>query len=245
MLDENPLSGPPLDDPFLDRLRPVFQLMGRYHRYRTHGLGLIPKTGRVLVVVNHSFATYDGMLLGAAILMQLRRMPYGLADSNFFKFGPFGRLASRLGMVEASHENAERVLNDGKLLLVAPGGMREALRPVSQRYQVLWQKRKGFVRLALRTQTPIVLAACPQADSLYEVYPNKLTVWAYKHIHWPLVLLKGIGPTFIPKPIQLEHHISEPLIPPACDSDCPEFEDEVTRFHDVVSQRMGQLMGLH
>jgi 1-acyl-sn-glycerol-3-phosphate acyltransferase len=208
---ERPFENVHLDDPFLQKLVLPIQWLGRYHRYKVYGLERIPREGRVLLVINHSFATYDGILLGAAVLVHVGRHPVGLADHNFFKIDAVARLATRLGLVEASHTSAEQALEAGKLVAVAPGGMRESLRPKHERYQVLWQKRRGFVKLALRTRTPIVLAACPQADELYDVYPNILTKWLYKNVKLPFVLLKGWGPTLIPKPIQLFHLISKPI----------------------------------
>jgi len=50
-------------------------------------------------------------------------------------------------------------LSHDQLVLVMPGGVREALKPRELRYRLLWGHRYGFVRAALRNQTPIVPVA--------------------------------------------------------------------------------------
>ena len=90
-----------------------------------------------------------------------------------------------------------------KCIAWSAGGMREALRPGDERYGVKWDKRKGFVRLSLRTGAPLVLAACPDADRLFHVYENRLTKLAYKRLHLPVPLVRGWGPTLLPRPVSL------------------------------------------
>ncbi len=239
---DKPFEGPPIKNKLMEKIRPFLNVLAVYNHYQVHGLERIPAKGRTLLVLNHSFATYDGFLLGAAILIQRKRHPLGLADSNFFLFPSVGEFASRIGLLEASHENAEKALREEQLLAVAPGGMREALRPKEQRYQVLWKKRRGFVKLALRTQTPIVLAACPRADDLFDIYPNALTKWMYQHLKWPFVLLKGWGPTLLPKPVKLIHFLSEPIMPPPWKEGEGDFAELTREFHARVTREMRELM---
>ena len=94
----------------------------------------------------------------------------------------------------ASHGAGEQLLEQGLLVVVAPGGMKEALRPREERYQVKWSDRKGFVRLALRTGAPLVMAACPKADDLYDVVDSDLTRRIYDQFHLPIPMLRGEGP---------------------------------------------------
>ena len=113
-------------------------------------------------------------------------------------------------------------------------------RPSDERYRIRWDERKGFVRLALRTGAPIQLAACPDADRMYRVYENRLTKLAYKHFKVPMPLLRGWGPTLLPRPVQLVHVISELLQPEPLDED--RFEEQVDDWHATIVQRMNELM---
>ena len=229
------LGGPPLGDPLLDRLLVPLRWLARYHRYEIRGFEHIPRRGRAILVVNHSFATYDVVLLGAAILNRVRRDFVGLADRQLFRFPRVAAWLRRLGLTEASHANADAALRDGRLVCVAPGGMREALRPSTQRRRVLWQKRHGFVELAVRTRSPVILAACPNADDLFEVRPTFLTKFLYKAAHLPFAVVRGWGPTLLPRPVKLVHHVSSPMRPPRT-------EEAIERFHERLTRTMSEML---
>lgn len=64
--------------------------------------------------------------------------------------------ATRLGILRARPKNALDALNDGRNVLVYPGGDEDAFRTFSERNQVILAGRKGFVRLALQAGVPIV-----------------------------------------------------------------------------------------
>jgi len=65
-------------------------------------------------------------------------------------------LVRRGGTVAASHENAEKALSAGAALLVYPGGDWEVHRPTWEGHRVDFGGRKGFIRLALDEDVPIV-----------------------------------------------------------------------------------------
>jgi len=226
---------------------PILNFVRQYHRHQVKGLQHIPKTGPALIVCNHSLATYDITCLMAAIYEYNGRYPRSLIDRTFFKIPGFGELMEFMGSVEGTQENAHDILNNGELLTVAPGGMREALKPSVQRYQIKWAKRKGFVKLAIETQTPVILAACPKADDLFDIYPSKLTSWVYRHYKLPFVFAKGLGPTPLPKPIKLTHFLSKPMIPPKCPKDPEQLKTVVNKFHSkIVAEMVKQInLGVH
>ena len=190
-----------------DQLLPFAGLLRAYHRHEVHGIENIPQNGPVLLAVNHSLATYDIVLLLAAIYQLRKRVTCPLIDRAFYKFPGLGQLMEQLGANQGSPDTARGLLGDGQLVCVAPGGMRESLRPSTERYQILWDERVGFVKVAMLAQAPIVLAACPRADDIYDVYPSRLTNWVYSNLKLPLMIARGLGPTPIPRPIKL-HTIS-------------------------------------
>ncbi len=216
----------------------------KYHKHEVIGINNIPKTGRCLIAVNHSLATYDIVLLAAAIYTDRGRIANSLADKLFYKIPYLGEIIDSLGARKGTRENAIKLLEEENLVFVAPGGMREALRPSAERYQTLWEKRKGFIELSIRTQTPIVLGACPKADDIYEVFSNPITAMMYRRFKIPIFMAKGIGPTPIPKPVRLAHYISKPIAPPPYD---PEMSDEelkvlVSKFHRRIITKMNNNM---
>lgn len=221
---------------------PVAQALRLYHRHEVVGLENVPRDSRVLVVVNHSLATYDIVLLMTAFYTDLKRLPRPLIDRLFFRIPYLGDLTQHFGAVQGSPEVARHLLESEELVTVAPGGMREALRPSSERYQIRWEKRYGFVKLAMEAQAPIVLAACPKADDLYDVYENPVTEYVYKRFKVPLFLARGLGPTPLPRPVKLVHILSEPIHPPQPGSTEREHEKRAKALHAQLVKRMNELI---
>jgi 1-acyl-sn-glycerol-3-phosphate acyltransferase len=62
----------------------------------------------------------------------------------------------KYGTVAASHENAAKALETGAALLVYPGGDYEVHRPSWESAKVDWGGRKGWIRLALDNDVPVV-----------------------------------------------------------------------------------------
>lgn len=226
----------------LEHLRWLFSALKRFHRYEVEGIEHIPQTGGALLVVNHSLATYDALLLGVEVLEQTGRMTRGLGDDLIFKVPWLRELASKMGLKPASPANGLDLLTDGALLGVAPGGMLEALRPSDEALELCWKDRKGFVRLALRAQVPILLAGCGAADRIYKVYRNPITEMGYRHFKVPLPLARGIGPTALPRPVRLKHRIAPPLVLPKADPDPEVFNAQVDAIHVKCVAIMEELL---
>lgn len=218
----------------------VLKPMKLWHRYEAHGLEHIPRTGAALMVFHHSFATYDSFLLGIEVFEETGRFIRGLGDDRLFQTPRLRDLAWDVGIVPASPTAGSELLAEGELVGVAPGGMWEALRPRSERYQTRWQDRRGFCRLALRSQVPLIFAATPRADEMYEIYGNPLTDRIYKRLHLPVPLARGLGPTAIPRPVKLTSYISPPLpVPPHQ----PDREDEqIAQLHAQATAVMRELL---
>jgi 1-acyl-sn-glycerol-3-phosphate acyltransferase len=221
-------------------LEPVLRGLRLYHRHQVHGLEHVPRSGRALIVINHSLATYDAMLLGHAIHKYTGRFVRGLADRLMFRMPLVRTLAADVGIQVGSPENGARLLDAGELVMVAPGGMREALRPSTEEFHVDWHDRLGFVRLAAETRTPVVLAACPMADRIYSVYGSALTRVAYERFRIPLPVARGLGPTALPRPVRLTHFIDRPLAPPRSTG-----KRALAKYHAKLVARMEELLTRH
>lgn len=229
-----------IDLELLRRARKALLPLYRYHRFEISGLEHVPREGAALLVVHHSLATYDGFLLGDAIYEGTGRLPRGLGDDRIFQIPGLRALALAIGLVPASPEAGERLLAEGHILGVAPGGMWESLRPRQERRRSRWDGRRGFVRLALRAGVPMIFGACPAADDIFRVYRSALTDRIYDRVHWPVPLARGLGPTLVPRPVKLHAWLSEPLYPPPYQ---PEREQEqVDALHAEARARMAELL---
>jgi 1-acyl-sn-glycerol-3-phosphate acyltransferase len=217
------------------------RVVARYHRHRVVGIEHVPQEGRCLVVVNHSLATYDIGLLGLRIFQHTGRNLRGLGDRAIFRTPLLRHVATQLGVVEGAPDAAQHLLEANRMVLVAPGGMIEALRTTRERYQLMWERRRGFCRLAIATQSPIMLAACPRADDLYKVFGNRLTRKVYERLRLPAPLVTGMAGTVLPRPIPLTHHIAPLMIPPAVEGD-EAITAALPDYHRKVVDRMERLM---
>ncbi len=225
----------------IEAARKILKIFKVYHRYRALGVEDFPVDGGVLLITNHSLATYDGFLLGLEILEKKNRLSRGLGDDLLFRIPVLKKWCDDIGLVPANITNAKSLLKEGHILGIAPGGMREALRPDKERYQLKWHKRKGFIRLAISEQVPIVLAACPNADRIFKVYESFLTAFIYKKFKIPVPIFKGIGASYIPRPVKLTHYLSKPIFPPPFSGE--KVPDElVDQFHLEVIEEMKSLM---
>ncbi len=219
--------------------RAVLGPLRRYHRFSSVGVENVPVDGPVMLIVHHSLASYDAFLIARDIIEATGRQPIGLGDDNLFRVPVLRRLCHDLGIRPASPEAGRRVLAEGGLLMLAPGGTREAIRPSTQRNRCLWHDRFGFVRLAIEMQAPVVLAGCPAADRIYHVYDSALTRQVYEHLRWPLPLARGVGPTALPRPVRLTGYVDPPRTPPAT---TPDDTEAVHAFHAELTTAMNALL---
>lgn len=146
-----------------DFIRRVLPAIARYTSYFTpevRGLDRVPVDGPALLVGNHSGVLYtpETWTCGQAILERrgIDEPTYVLAYDLLFAMPGVGPFLRRLGAVPASTSEAESALARGACVTVYPGGDREACRPWTQRNEVDFDGRTGFVRLALRCGVPVI-----------------------------------------------------------------------------------------
>lgn len=232
-----------MDKTIINHVIPFVRALRAYHRHEVVGLESIPKEGRVLLVVTHSLATYDIAMLFGAIEEKLGRIVRPLVDRLFFRIPYVGKFAEMVGGRQGSPEAAVDLLNQNEIVAVAPGGMREALRPSRERYQIRWEKRYGFARIAMETQAPVILAACPKADDIYDLYESDLTRWFYDSFRIPVFFARGLGLTPLPRAVKIMHFLSEPIIPPALTGTESHKRKQVKEFQALLVERMEELIG--
>lgn len=156
-------------DPIYDaKLRPLVDfLYQRWFRVSVEGAANVPAVGRCLIVANHSGTVpLDGVMLKAAIRSDhpSHRDVRWLAEDFIFHFPFLGSITNRLGAVRACQENAERLLGQEALLAVFPEGVKGIGKLYRDRYKLQRFGRGGFVKLCLRTRTPIVPLAIVGAE---------------------------------------------------------------------------------
>lgn len=195
-------------------LRLVERLGDRLH-VEVEGIERIP-AGRALIVANHAFG-WDAVFPMAAIHESTGRDVFVLGEHLWWKVPFLRRIASTVGTVDGSSENVDRLLADEALVVVLPGGLREAVKPAALRYRLLWGERYGFVRAAIRNRCPIVPLASIGADELFNFVGDAVERGER--------LLGRFGLGFIPLPrpahllpwphrVHLRYVLGDPIAPP-------------------------------
>jgi len=182
-----------------------------YFHVKSHGTDHIPRRGRAMLVGNHSGGVaLDGAMVIASAFFDLEppRLAQGMAE-KFINRLPFASTwASRCGHFTGLPEMAARLLEDDRLLMVFPEGARGTAKLHKERWSLV-DFGTGFMRLALKTKTPIVPFgfigggdAIPTFTNLYKL--GRLVGVPYIPVTpWLLA---------VPRPVKLEVHYGEPLV---------------------------------
>jgi 1-acyl-sn-glycerol-3-phosphate acyltransferase len=152
-----------LDDRDPDYIRenlPLAWLLATlWYRAEVRNMGNVPERGAALLVGNHT----GGNMAPEVIVLPLAFSTYFGVERPFYQLAhnlvlasPVGPLLRRYGTMAASHKHAERALESGAAVLVFPGGDWEVHRPSWEGNRIDFAGRKGFVKLALSADVPIV-----------------------------------------------------------------------------------------
>ncbi len=149
------------DPHYIRTTLPALRAMSKlYFRAEVEGLDNIPAEGPVLLVGNHSGGTLiaDTFVFAQAFYDEfgpLRRF-HQLAHDLVFKLPGARASLSKYGTVPASPENMASALDRDAALLVYPGGDHETYRPSWESGKIDFAGRRGFARLAMEHDVPIV-----------------------------------------------------------------------------------------
>ncbi len=130
----------------------------RYFRMEVRGWGNIPRRPAILVGNHSGFGVAELLMLVVGWFRRFGpdRAVHALAHRWLYET-PFLRVCvPKIGGVPATWRDACSVLRAGDPLAVFPGGELESTRPFADRYKVQLHGRKGFVRLALANDVPVV-----------------------------------------------------------------------------------------
>ena len=147
------------DPEFMRKLVPKMETFSSYFRAEVRGMDRVPESP-ALLVGNHSggIITPDT----SAVYAEWYRTRgfedplLGLAFDGIYGIPGWRELMQKIGQMPASMDNAEAALGDGCSVLLYPGGSYEVFRPWKDRNRVMFNGRKGFIRLALKTGIPVV-----------------------------------------------------------------------------------------
>jgi 1-acyl-sn-glycerol-3-phosphate acyltransferase len=132
------------------------ELLEKYFRLEVEGIENLPLNGSGIVAPNHSgFSGLDAMLLSYIIQKHRERLARVLTHQFWFLTKTTSLSAKKYGFVEATKVNGMRHLKNKELIVVFPEGEYGNFKPSTKAYK-LQEFKRGFVRMAIESQSPII-----------------------------------------------------------------------------------------
>jgi 1-acyl-sn-glycerol-3-phosphate acyltransferase len=229
------------------RYQTLVRALGRRLHVEVDGVERIPR-GRALLVANHAFG-WDVAFPMEAISRETGRDVWALGEHLWWKVPGLRRIAAAVGVVDGTRQNAEELLRADQLVVVLPGGLREAVKPRELRYQLLWGHRYGFVDVALRAGAPIVPLACVGADELFD-FVGDAYARGRRWLHVagiPIPFPSRVLP--IPHRVALRYVIGEPILTEGVDQEDAGARRKLRReiagaLHELIEGELARRSGL-
>lgn len=185
-------------------------LYRHYFRVKAFGIEHVPVRGRGILIGNHSGGVaIDGAMVLASMMLEMEppRLAQGMAE-KFINQLPLASLwSSRTGQFTGLPETAQRLLEDERLLMVFPEGARGTAKLYRERYSLV-DFGTGFMRLALKTKSPIIpFGFLGGGAAIPTIYNSKRLG---KLVGAPYVPFTPYGAA-VPLPVQLEVHYGAPM----------------------------------
>jgi len=199
------------DPEFVKKMYWIFWPLEKYFRFEVRGLNNIPKKGPVFVVMNHGIIPYHGFMFAKKLVSDLKVYPRGLGADFLFDIPYVREFFLKGGAVRARPRNAVQLLKDGHLVMLSPGGIYEALIAKKGLRRIPWERRKGFVKIAVQAKTPIVPTYCQGINSVYwnSYFLLKPRIKLFEKTRFGVPLFLGLG--LLPFPRKLIHRVGKPI----------------------------------
>lgn len=188
------------------------------------GLQNLPADGRFLLVGNHTqVAGAETFLIPHFVRRAIDKEVKVLADRAFGNLNwPLTDLMTAYGGVVGSPDSLRDLMAHDEAVLVFPGGGSEIGKFKGEQYTLRWKQREGFAREAVAGHYPIVPVGLVGSDDLYHSLVTRDSLWA-RATHalnaaipgsppdMAIPLLRGVGPTLIPRPQRMYLGFGEPI----------------------------------
>jgi 1-acyl-sn-glycerol-3-phosphate acyltransferase len=177
-----------------------------YFSVETRGIEHVPARGRAMLVGNHSggIAIDAAMVLGSCFLeLEPPRLAQGMVEKFMNRFPFMSLWMSRTGQFTGLPEHAERLLNEDRLVMVFPEGARGTAKLFRERNSLV-EFGSGFVRMALKTRTPIVPFAVLGGGEAFPTIANAYKLGRLLGVPYVPLVAYGV-PLPIPAKIQIEY----------------------------------------
>jgi len=163
-----------------------------WHGYDIQGFEKIPTAGPALLVSYHATFPIDTYYLVAKCLLHKRRQVRTVGDRFLFKIPGWRLLMDVFRVLPGTIDNCVEILRNGELLVILPGGVREAMFG-DENYQILWGERIGFAKVALEAKIPIIPIFTKNCREAFRTisFGRNILLKLYEIIRLPCVVMYG------------------------------------------------------
>ncbi|KAH4005160.1 diacylglycerol O-acyltransferase [Parastagonospora nodorum] len=193
-----------------ERLRrlPIWSLFASYFPARLHRSQELEPTRKYIFgyhphgIISHgAFAAFATEALGFSQLFPGITNALLTLDSNF-RYPIYREYALRLGMASVSRESCENILSKGgqngegmgRAITIVVGGARESLDACPGTIRLVLRRRKGFVKMAIRTGADLVPVLAFGENDVYD----QLDTDTHPYVHKFQLLVKKVMGFTIP-----------------------------------------------
>ncbi len=226
----------------------TFKVWRRYFRFETEGFEVLRDTETSLIVGYHGGPwTFDLWMLGDRMHDQLGYFPRAVWHWLWWAVPGLSHVVGDLGGLRGapSPDEIDDLRARGEHLILAPGGMREAMRPFWDEGRVDLGDRRGYLRLALRHDLPIIPVVATGLDATFvglnDGYRTSRCVFGRGDLPaWLAFGMGGVWPLALPFPAKIRQRIGEPLrlgAPPASDE-----EERLELAHERVATTLQAML---
>jgi 1-acyl-sn-glycerol-3-phosphate acyltransferase len=211
----------------------TFTLWRRYFRFETEGFDVLRDTESSLIVAYHGGPwTFDLWMLGDRMHDELGYFPRAVWHWLWWTIPGLREMVDELGGLRGvpTPQDMAELKRRGEHLIVAPGGMREAMRPFWRNGAVDLGERRGYVRLALRHDLPIIPVVATGLDATFvglnDGYALSRRLFGRGDLPaWLALGAGGIWPLALPFPVKIHQRIGAPIqLEPGRDDDAAAVE---------------------
>lgn len=219
-----------------------------WHRYEVQGIEVLDEPGSKLILGYHGRAfAHDLIALNWELYRRQGRIPVSIIHSFADDFGPLRWMKEGMEAVTGDEASVQKVVQEGRHIVLLPGGNREANRSFRVRYQVDWGARLGYLKFALRHRLPIVPVASSGVDDAYIGLNDGYSLGKRLKLPSNLPAWVGIGPLglmpFSPTfPVKFRQLVGQPIDLYADGTPDPRDTDHLYRLHARVTGAVQDLL---
>ncbi|ESN93626.1 hypothetical protein HELRODRAFT_157832 [Helobdella robusta] len=177
-----------------------------WHGYEVSGLSNIPAEGGALIISYHATLPVDLYYLLATIYSKRNRIVYCVGDNLLYKIPGFKMLMRELRVIPGTVATCSELLQNGNLMAIAPGGVREALFG-DEYYNLLWANRKGFAKVIKEAGVPVIPMFTKNSREAFRTIGlfKSFFRYLYERYRFPFVPIYG------GYPVKLKTYLGEPI----------------------------------